>query len=479
MNIGVGIDFGNTNTSISVRVGNKTYWPISKKGYISSNVLKDDKYIGFRDLHKLNYKIGISRIKRIINNYPNLIQFDDIVYKIEDNVVLIQEQDEWICLKTILKNIFKQMQEIINKFLKNINVKNIGSTIITVPAHYIHLQKQFLLEAVKDVVSNPLILNEPIAAAISGLKFNFKSNNKNSNLYLIYDLGGSTLDITLANLNNTLDCYEILDCFGTDEVGGDTFSYIVGNIIINSLKLQASDLVPVDLNYFFKKCENYKEDLTSKETIKTNLKNLKPVSISKKQFNHIALNFKDNFINPINIILKRNQISCDDIDKVFIVGGASRTPILRNWFKELFPNEKLMFSNNPEKVISSGASLFSQESINKVMSNFINNNIGIEIFDGTIYPIFFKNSEFPLEKVKTFSTHQNNQKGFTIQLYEGDSLLAKDNKKISEFSIDDLPEAPAKSIKIVLKFSVDVNGILNVVLIDIINDLKNKSNSNT
>src|SRR5437899_2676273 len=348
--------------------------------------------------------------------------------------------------------------------------------VITVPAYFDDAQRQATKDAGKIAGLEVLrLVNEPTAAALA-----YGLHEKQRGRVAVYDLGGGTFDISVLKLISTSDgdIYQVLSTNGDTHLGGDDIDNLLQAFVHEQiLRHDQIDFSPRgELAQELRKALiDVKHQLSEadKVTLRFPLPNGK-VFIHK--FTRCALDalirpVVDRTMGPVKQALADVQLKPRDMEEVVLVGGATRTPLIRRTVQEFFdrrPHTEL----NPDEVVALGAAV--QANIldrgvkNMLLLDVTPLSLGIETYGGAVAKIIPRNSTIPASAQELYTTGVDNQTGIEIHVLQGERELAKDCRSLARFTLK-VPPAPAGLPRIEVKFLIDANGILQVAAKDLRN----------
>ncbi|GJQ47656.1 chaperone protein DnaK [Candidatus Kuenenia stuttgartiensis] len=354
----------------------------------------------------------------------------------------------------------------------------IKKAVITVPAYFDDRQRNATrdagLLAGLDVVR---IINEPTSAAIA-----YDAGHPENHKLLVYDLGGGTFDVSLVVVENGV--VEVLASHGDTKLGGDDFDQLLFNHVLQVFKKEHG----VDLN----------EDIRARRRLLNTLEKAKrelsdhPFAKIREEFiskelhleMEISRNDYESMIRPllqktldcIHMCLKDASFIPGDIDKVILVGGSTRTPLVHEIITKEIGIEP-HYEINPDLIVSMGAAIqggiiagHKTQSILVDITPYTFGTSAVGDYDGAIHhnvfvPIIKRNTPLPVSKGEVFGTMVDNQEAVEVNIYQGEEPLAEDNIFIGNFMVQGLSEAPAGN-KIILNLELDINGILKVTAVE-------------
>lgn len=381
----------------------------------------------------------------------------------------------------------QQISSFILKYLKKCAEDYLGEEItravITVPAYFTDEQRRATVEAGNLAgLKVERIINEPTAAALAyGI-----DNMENNQYILVYDLGGGTLDVTVLEMFEGV--LEVKASSGNNRLGGKDFDQRLMDWLMEEFKAQYDIDLSNDVRALARikeAAETCKIALSTQEQYKIELpfiaeKDGKPVAlervVTRDMFENLIKDLVESTIEPINIALGDSGLTKDDIDLVFMVGGSTRIPLVRRFLESVMGRQPVS-PVDPDLAVAMGAAIqagiINQElSAEKdiVITDVCPYTLGVEVLEFVagfpvpdMYDVIIpRNTTIPVVKEKVYSTVVDNQKKVEIKVYQGDYRKASLNNFLGKFILDGIPPAPAFKEKIKVRFSYDVNGILNV-----------------
>ena len=435
-----GIDLGTTNTVISYFqngsskiLSDGAFKLIPSKVYFSpENKIYCGNYI------PIGAKDVINSFKIEIGNSNYSVMKNEKTYKLSD----------------ILNIFINHIKNLINKKFPNLVIK----TVLTVPSNFSDTQREILREAfINNNFTVIRIINEPSAAALS-----YGLNQKDNKKIMVIDTGGGTMDITILEKDDNL--FEVINSIGLNDLGGNNFTQVIVNDIIKkNPNITNSDTV-------FYSAQRMKEKLSYLENFQINLKPQLGYDsfyeLTDREFNKLSTKLLHRIDTLITELIKEYT----DIEYFVLVGGSSKMKILKEKIHDI-TGKKPWMHPNLESVVSEGASLYaaiitglykSQENV--LLVDVLPLSLGVEIADGSFSVIIPKNTPLPTKRSQKYTTDSPGDSTIKIKIYQGERKIANKNNFIGEIEFDKVSNSGMPVIDI--SFKVDLNGIINVLVID-------------
>jgi molecular chaperone DnaK (HSP70) len=354
--------------------------------------------------------------------------------------------------------------------------ESVDRAVITVPAYFNDAQRQATKDAGKIAGLEVLrLLNEPTAAALA-----YGLHEKQRGTVAVYDLGGGTFDISVLKLISTSDgdIFQVLSTNGDTHLGGDDIDHLLQAFVHEEI-LQDDQ---IDFSPHGELAQGLRKELialkhrlseTDKVTLRFPLPNGK---VFEHEFTRGAVEalirpVLDRTMAPVRQALADAQLSPKQIEEVVLVGGTTRTPLIRRTVQEFF-DRKPHTELNPDEVVALGAAV--QANIldrgvqNMLLLDVTPLSLGIETYGGAVAKIIPRNSTIPASAQEMYTTGVDNQTGIDIHVLQGERELAKDCRSLARFNLR-IPAAPAGLPRVEVKFLIDANGILQVAAKDLRN----------
>ena len=413
---------------------------------------------------------SIYSVKRLMGRGPADVQTELKVFPfridpVSKNVIRVMLGDKIFTPPEISAFVLRELKNWAEAFFG----ETVDRAVITVPAYFNDAQRQATKDAGKIAGLEVLrLVNEPTAAALA-----YGLHEKQRGRVAVYDLGGGTFDISVLKLISTAegDIYQVLSTNGDTHLGGDDIDNLlqafVHEQILQSDKIDFSPHGEL-AQELRKALIAVKHQLSEAEsaTLRFPLPN---GSIYVHEFTRGALDalihpVVDRTMGPVKQALADAKLKPAEIEEVVLVGGATRTPLIRRTVQEFF-DRKPHTELNPDEVVALGAAvqanILDRGVTNMLLLDVTPLSLGIETYGGAVAKIIPRNSTIPASAQELYTTGVDNQTGIDIHVLQGERELAKDCRSLARFTLK-TPPAPAGLPRIEVKFLIDANGILQV-----------------
>jgi len=454
----IGIDLGTTNSCVAVLEGGSPVVIANAEGSRTTPSVVGFTKGGERLVGETAKRQAITNPERTISSIKRHMGSD---FKVEIDGKKYTPQD-------ISAMILGKLKADAEAYLG----EKVTEAVITVPAYFTDSQKQATKDAGKIAgLDVKRIINEPTAASLAyGL-----DKEMGHHKILVYDLGGGTFDVSILELGDGV--FEVLATNGDNKLGGDDFDEIVMNYMADTFgKENGIDLRKdrMALQRLREAAEKAKKELSSAQSTNINLPFITVsdagplhmnMDLTRAKFDQLTAHLVQKTIEPMKKAMKDAGVTNNDIEKVILVGGSTRTPAVQEAVKNITGKEPFK-GINPDECVAIGAAIqagvLTGEVHDVLLLDVTPLSLSIETLGGVATRLIERNTTIPTKKSQIFSTAADNQTAVDIHVLQGERDMAAGNITLGRFQLSGIPPAPRGVPQIEVTFDIDANGIVNV-----------------
>ncbi len=310
------------------------------------------------------------------------------------------------------------------------------------------------------------LINEPSAVALK-----YHMGVEDAETFIIFDFGGGTLDVSLVDAFDNM--VEIQAVSGDNYLGGKDFNEIIAEDFYKENHIVKETLTKEEQGIILKEAEALKRDLTKQDKAERRVyiqDREYMMCMTNQHLIHIGAELFKRMSVPIRRVINDSGMDIEEIDKLILVGGSSKMPVVGQYLKNLL-DIPVVRDESPDESIAAGVGIAAAikeragDVKDMILADICPFSLGTEIYDGSFSPIIERNDTLPCSHTREYVTIEDNQTVLTFPIYQGDNLIARENLLLGTMEVTGLPMKPKGCVRAKVTFMYDINGILDIRIV--------------